>query len=119
MQKHHGEIVERVIRNNGFSITALAKGLNVNRRSLYNWFQSESLKSDSILSIGLIIGHNFSAEFPELFTTDDFTGDPTSVDTESESRDNEMYKGKYLKLLEDYNELLIDAIEQSETEELK
>lgn len=68
MKEHYGEIVEYVVRKNGVSITELADGLNVNRRTVYNYFQNKFLKQDIILKIGLLIRHDFSRELPELFT---------------------------------------------------
>ena len=44
MEKHYGQIVEYLVRKNGYSITDLATELDVNRRSIYNYFQNQFLK---------------------------------------------------------------------------
>ena len=116
MQKHHGQIIERVVRKNGFSITELSRALKVNRRSIYNWFQSPKLKPDVIRTIGHTIRHDFSSEFEEFFNSEDFndrihTSDNTAIDNE--------FKEKYLRLLESYNELLLGAIEQLEVDRVR
>jgi plasmid maintenance system antidote protein VapI len=104
MSTHHGEILEKVIRRTGPSLTDLAKLMNVNRRSIYNWFIQQRLKPDTILRIGRAIGHDFSVEFPELFVSDDFRVEISS-ETAAESKLN-VWKEKYIDLLERYNFLM-------------
>jgi AcrR family transcriptional regulator len=110
MEKHYGEIVEYYVRKKGVSITELAAGLNVNRRSVYNYFQNKYLKIDIIFNIGVLIRHDFSSEFPELFTSEEFdrktmqnVNNDLVVDPNS---DEEKWKDKYIQLLEVYNETL-------------
>jgi AcrR family transcriptional regulator len=111
MNKHQGQIVEYVVRKNGFSLSELAKALNINRRSLYNWFQAKQLKKSIIHRIGCVLRHDFSKEFPELFISEDFNSiyepkkyrpDPVSLPT----NDEEIWKHKYIALLEQYSKLL-------------
>ncbi|AMR32442.1 hypothetical protein A0256_13915 [Mucilaginibacter sp. PAMC 26640] len=73
MENHNGQIVEYVVRRNGYSITDLATELKVNRRSIYNYFQNRNLKHDVIYKIGLIIRHDFAKEFPDLFNRNSLT----------------------------------------------
>jgi predicted transcriptional regulator len=106
MLSHHGEILEKVIRRTGPSLTDLAKLLNVNRRSLYNWFLQQRLKPEIILRIGRAINHDFSVEFHWLFKSDDFKIEPLTA-LESESGNNITdWQEKYIDLLERYNSLL-------------
>ncbi|TFF39842.1 helix-turn-helix domain-containing protein [Mucilaginibacter psychrotolerans] len=111
MEKHYGQIVEYRVRKNGYSISELAKGLQVNRRSIYNWFNQRNLKKDIILSIGCLLRHDFSEEIPEMFSPDDFNcilyTPAKDADTNAE---NEHYKNKYVALLEQYNQLLVDSL---------
>jgi hypothetical protein len=108
MKKHHGQIVERIIKDKGYNITELATDLQVNRRTLYHWFGNQYLKPEIIHNIGLTIQHDFSKEFPELFSTEDFQfifnsrDEPISVRNEIANH----WKHKYLELLEKYNERL-------------
>ena len=112
MNKHYGQLVEYIVRKNGYSLSELAKELNINRRTIYNWFQTSNLKSDIIYRIGYVVRHDFSKEFPELFTAEDFTGMYTAkkslnftsaVDSEEV---NNLWKEKYWLLLEKYNKAL-------------
>lgn len=110
MDKHQGQIVEYIVRKNGFSLSELAKALNINRRSLYNWFQAKELKRGAIHRIGCVVRHDFSKEFPELFLSEDFSGmyEPKRYRPEPVSpvNDEEVWKHKYITLLEQYSQLL-------------
>lgn len=64
-----GEIVELVIRRNNLSISELSRRLHVSRRSVYNWFEQKDLSLDIICKIGDVLDYDFSADFPDLFTT--------------------------------------------------
>lgn len=114
MDKHQGQILEYIVRKNGYSITNLARDTNVNRRSIYNWFNQKQLKSDIIFNIGCILRHDFSKEFPELFKSDDFkiifkSGSMDVINTTDTYKNaSTIYKDKYLSLLEKYHELLLN-----------
>jgi predicted transcriptional regulator len=115
MEKHYGQIVEYRVRKNGHSISALAKTLKVNRRSIYNWFNQRHLKKDVILSIGCAIKHDFSEEIPEMFSPEDFNcclyAHVNNANEAAETyAENERYKNKYVALLEQYNQLLVDSL---------
>lgn len=118
MDKHYGQIVELIIRKQGFSISELARLANINRKCVYNWFNQKYLKPDIILRVGRYIKHDFSVEFPELFTPDQFNDDVFL----SEIYDGQMlvqsengiaWKDKYIELLERYNSLLLDHYQKN------
>ncbi|HWV73125.1 MAG TPA: helix-turn-helix transcriptional regulator [Pseudosphingobacterium sp.] len=112
MKKHYGEIIERTIRRNGYSISELARLTKVNRRSLYNWFNRPKFKPDIIFKIGCALKHDFSIEFPELFSTEDFQrafANSKLMDAEVLAEEIEKinyWKDKYINLLEEYNSML-------------
>lgn len=118
MDKHYGHLIERIIRRNGYSISELARLTNVNRRSIYNWFNQKNLKSEIIFRIGCALKHDFSEEFPELFTEDEFqkviTPTKTSTDEEQVSTEgsSSYWKDKYIKVLEEYNRLLVNQVKK-------
>lgn len=108
MAAHNGEIVEKVIRREGHSLTDLAKITGVNRRSIYNWFLQPRLKPEIIIRIGRAIKHDFSVEFPGEFLPEDFVV-PAEVKSAANDEDDEtlnVWKEKYIDLLERYNYLL-------------
>jgi lambda repressor-like predicted transcriptional regulator len=117
MDKHYGQIIELTIRKKGFSISELARLANINRKCVYNWFNQKYLKPEIIHRVGRFINHDFSVEFPELFTSDDFLpndergsaelhtlGSPASIS---------VWKDRYIELLEKYNNLLVEQYEKN------
>jgi lambda repressor-like predicted transcriptional regulator len=104
MAVHQGDIIERVIRRQGHSLTDLAKLTGVNRRSIYNWFLQPKLKPENIIKIGQAIHHDFSVEFPGQFVSEDFIVLEKAEDVKEEKFD--AWKEKYIDLLERYNLLL-------------
>jgi len=114
---HHGQIVERIVRRNGHSISDVARLANVNRRSVYNWFNQQQLKPEIIYRIGCVINHDFSEELPQLFTSEDFqkgfrkTSFLNNISDDADGLDNnQIWKDKYIDLLERYNYLLLHKI---------
>ncbi|WP_134090533.1 helix-turn-helix transcriptional regulator [Olivibacter sp. XZL3] len=112
MDKHYGEIIERTIRRNGYSISELARLMKVNRRSIYNWFNQPKFKPEIIFKIGCALKHDFSIEFPELFSSDEFQRAfdnskllNVAFLTEEHEKIN-YWKDKYINLLEEYNQIL-------------
>lgn len=118
MELHHGQIVERIIRRNGHSISELARLAKVNRRSVYNWFNQRNLKPDIIFRIGCVLNYDFSAEFPNLFSKGEFNRQNNSymsdVITKSThgQEETDYWKDKYIDLLERYNQLLMMCIDR-------
>jgi len=112
MDKHYGEIIERTIRRNGYSISELSRLMNVNRRSIYNWFNQPKFKTDIIFKIGCALKHDFSVEFPELFSSEEFQKAfsqkkfSAEVNVLEEMEKVNYWKDKYINLLEDYTQAL-------------
>lgn len=111
MELNAGEIVERVVRRNKVSISELARRMQVNRRSVYNWFDQKNLKMDIICKIGYVLGHDFSVDFPDAFGERGFAAMEKIVDSIGEGdpaypNSVHYWMVKYISLLEKYNELL-------------
>lgn len=102
MSSHQGNIIEKIIRREGHSLTDVAKALGVNRRSIYNWFLQPRLKPEIIIRIGQAVSHDFSIEFPALFVSADFN----AATADAMPEEINIWKEKYLDLLERYNFLL-------------
>jgi hypothetical protein len=109
--KHQGQLIEKIIRRNGHSITDIARLTHVNRRSVYNWFNQPKLKARTIKSIGEAIQYDFTGIFPELI--DEISSEisylPQVVaDRNLDNGDNGSYhwKDKYIDLLERHAKLL-------------
>ncbi|MGV8879514.1 MAG: helix-turn-helix domain-containing protein [Sphingobacteriaceae bacterium] len=109
---HKGTLIERLIRRNGVSISDLAKRMGVNRRSVYNWFDQRNLKLDTVIKIGNIVGCDIPKEYPEAFTPDECSmllelDIYNKSNLNGSSSDEKLWMDKYVKLLEEYNQLLI------------
>ncbi|MEH6305477.1 hypothetical protein RYH73_07475 [Olivibacter sp. CPCC 100613] len=117
MDKHYGEIIEITIRRNGYSISELSRMMKVNRRSIYNWFAQARFKPEIIFKIGVAIRHDFSKEFPELFTSEDFQREiekskQNFSTTIQQVEELSYWKDKYINLLEEYNVALARQTQQ-------
>jgi plasmid maintenance system antidote protein VapI len=109
--QHKGEIIEKAVRDSGYSITRLAERMDRSRRWVYQIFESRIVPVDYILAIGKIIHHDFTEEIKELQTYKmSITKHMTSDQAQSfgnEKGEVEYWKNKYLAVLEKYNDLLI------------
>lgn len=104
---HYGQLLEYAIRRKGVSLTDLAVSLNVNRRTVYNWFETPYLKSNIIYRVGVAINHDFSVEFPQHFTPEMFASERVRLSNEAATlSESSEWKDKYINLLEKYNEVL-------------
>ena len=101
--QHRGEIIKEAVYQSGYSITKLADRLGKSRRWMYLQFENSNVSLDLILQISEIIHHDFSNDFKELKNTSKIINDPKNSYTDDEA---EFWKNKYLKLLEEYMELL-------------
>lgn len=118
MDLHTGKIVERAVRRNRVSISELARRMHVNRRSVYNWFNQESLRLEIICKIGYVLGHDFSEDLPEAFGDRGFEIMERlvdSVDDHEPAYPNSVHfwMNKYISLLEKYNELLANETQKN------
>jgi predicted transcriptional regulator len=102
---HRGEIIKKAVYKSGFSITELAKRLGKSRRWVYLMFENPSVSLDVVLELEKIIHYNFSLEIKEIRPSMLGLIEPTSSG-QNEKHSDEYWKNKYLRLLEEYNELL-------------
>jgi predicted transcriptional regulator len=109
--QHKGEIVEKAIRQSGYSITKLAKKLGKSPRWMYYMFESNNVPIDYILEIGEFIHHDFSEDIKELkkykasVKNQEVAEQLPHYKTKQEDYDH--WKNKYLELLEIHNQLLL------------
>jgi predicted transcriptional regulator len=109
--QHKGEIIEKAVRESGFSITRLANRMGKSRRWVYQIFESRTVPVDYILAIGKIIHHDFTEDIKELKTykvsmAKQMMNEPNQA-FGNDKEEVEYWKNKYLAVLEKYNDLLI------------
>jgi len=109
IQFNAGQLVELAVRRQNINISELSRKMNINRRTLYNWFRQETLSPSVIYSISQAIGYDFSNEFPEqFFKTRSHSYKIGQRDDAYISAEDakEYWMKKYISLLEDYKLLL-------------
>jgi len=96
---HRGEIVEKVLRKSGYSLTKVAKKLDISRNTLYNRFTYANLNYQFIMKVGKIIYYDFTIDFPEM---------KEDVDLLEKGKTRELWRieRKYAELLEKNAKLL-------------
>lgn len=104
---HMGQVLEGAIRKKGQNISELARLLQVNRRTVYHWFEQAELSQQTVEKLGAALKHDFSKEFPELFKENsEARSNPESLSIEELKEKEEYWKNKYIDLLERYVDLL-------------
>jgi hypothetical protein len=90
---HIGSIIESKVKQNGIKIAVLARKINKSRRFIYILFANKKVPLHYVKQIGNVLNYDFSSEISGIQKTkeNDFDFD---------------FKNKYLKLLEEHNELL-------------
>ena len=103
--QHRGEIIREAIYKSGYPITELAKRLGKSRRWMYLLFENSNVSLDIVLQVGKIIHHDFTNEIKEIESSIKAVN-YSDIDYGKESLAAEYWKNKYLKLLEEYHEIL-------------
>lgn len=103
--QHRGEIIRKAVYNSGLTITEIAKSIGKSRKWMYLMFENSNVSLDLVLKIGKIIRYDFTSDFKELSSSARIKNE-SFVDSEEHESNAEFWKNKYLKLLEEYNELL-------------
>lgn len=108
MVQNAGEVVELAVRRQNINISDLSRRLQVNRRTLYNWFQQKKLPAEIIFTIGHAIEHDFTIDFQEDFMNFKPPAIPEKKDTGENppGSSSSYWMEKYISLLEDYKDLL-------------
>ena len=104
-QVHHSLIVEKAVRRSGMSISEIGRLLNVNRRSIYNYFNQQRLSIDIIANFERALNYDFSEDIPE-YSKYKLRQEPVA----REFGEVNVWKLKYLELLEKYNDILLKQL---------
>lgn len=109
MNHNEGQIVEIALKRHNINISELSKQLNVNRRTLYNWFRQKKLRKEVISKIENAIHYDFSEDFEiEVMRSSDYKESYITRTTWSTNVPNTAFywMEKYTALLEDYRKLM-------------
>jgi transcriptional regulator with XRE-family HTH domain len=106
---NYGSILEKAVRKDCMGISEIARKLQVSRRTLYNWFESENLDLEVFYKVGLVTGHDFSKEIPGFEEEKKrFAGNfPKELSALDDNANTVYYwMERYIHLLEKYNSIL-------------
>lgn len=121
--QHKGEIIEKAVRQSGYSITKLSKKLGKSARWMYYMFESSNVSIDYIIEIGEILHHDFSNEIKELKKYKVLNEIQALKESEtsykSKQEELEYWKNKYLVLLEKHNQLLLQLTQEKKLQSPK
>ena len=92
---HTGQLLKKAVADSGIKIAELARKIGRSRRFIYLIFDKEDVPLHYLLQIGDAINHDFFAELKS-----DHNNIPHLCQKEG------YWKDKYLRLLEEHNELL-------------
>ena len=104
--QHRGELLKKAIKESGMPVTKIHKSLNKSRRWLYNQYENSDVMLDVLIKVGKIIHYDFSADVTELRATNAPSSFQDSGELPYPSENAAFWKDKYLRLLEEYTELL-------------
>jgi len=107
--QHRGELLKNAIKESGVPVTKIHKALNKSRRWLYNQYENRDVMLDILVKVGKIIHHDFSTDVTELRSTKDPGQFQDSGEIPYPLENAAYWKDKYLRLLEEYTELLKKA----------
>jgi len=124
MVTHRGQLVEDAVRKSGFSLTVVAKRLDISRRTLYQWFTYPDLSSRKILKIGKVIGQDFSDQLSDLGNiASEFEysyGSSETLDYKKVLTERDKYLSLYHDLVEKHSKTMEKMMQlQEEINELK
>lgn len=112
---HHGETLQEAIKQSGVPISRIVQELGITRPTIYRKFREETLDDGFVKRVGEIIGkpvtvdRDTSDTFPgsaeRLSVTPSALSAPTSPEEYAKALIS--LQTKYIKLLEDYNALLV------------
>jgi predicted transcriptional regulator len=104
MPTHRGKVLEELIRNKGYSLSQVARHLDISRRTLYNYFEDPQLSWQKLSHIDQILQLNLGSRLTEMRNY--YTHHKPTV--LNEHLDAEYWRAKYIALLEKYTSLLED-----------
>lgn len=118
IMKHRGHMVEKVVRQSGYSITRLAKKLGMSRNTLYNRFSNPNIGYRFIMDVGNVIHYDFGIDFPEIKAEIEIAGEAVTSTMDRGTAELLRVDRKYIRLLEKYQKLLEILVKLANVNEL-
>jgi predicted RNase H-like HicB family nuclease len=110
---NRGKVLEKVFKASGFSLTELSKRVAYDRTTVYRHFAKPDLEFTILIRYGKALNHDFTIEFPELQNYFSHADEPIHAytpQTLAEAlKERDIWKDKYIKLLEKHNSLILKS----------
>jgi len=111
---HRGEVLKAAVRKVSFKITLLTKRMGISRGTYYNHIEDPDLSFELLERYGKILKYDFTADFPEMQKyafeeSIESYGPPATF--EEALNQLHYYKEKYTQILEKYNRLIEEKME--------
>lgn len=111
MSKHRGEILKIVMHELNLKVASVARKMDIDRGTIYRHFDDPNLSIDYLVKYGKAMNYDFSKYFPELLNVVQESAIEYNYQPKTYSeleKELQVWKDKYIQLLEQYNELLLD-----------
>lgn len=106
-EQHDGKLLEMEIRSSTKSYSQVARELQANRKTLYNWFAKPELSEDVAKRVGAVIGVDLVAKYPNQFTAErPFQANVSERIKNMHESDLNYWRDKYYALLEKYTAII-------------
>jgi lambda repressor-like predicted transcriptional regulator len=103
MNVHRGKILEKAIREKGYTFAAAAKRMNLSRRTLYNYFEEPDLSWQKLIDFDQQLHLNLAEHFTQMSK---FSSPSNTNNQVEEGLAPDFWRNKYIELLEKYTSLL-------------
>lgn len=118
MLTDRGNVLEKIFKTSGISLTELAKRVSYNRTTVYRHFTKSDLEFSILVKYGRALNHDFTVEFPEMQNYFSSIQEPINAysnHTLAEAlKERDYWKDKYISLLEKHNALIAKSYKINE-----
>jgi len=113
MKLNRGQVLAAVVEASGLGKEEAAKKAGYTRSAYYKHIENPNLDYHILMSYGKAIRHDFTEEFPDMprymmEEPDEAYGKPKTLEEAVKLMD--IWKNKYLELMEKYNRLIEEKI---------
>lgn len=124
-KKHQGKIIEKAVRESGYTLVYVAEQLHVSRNTLYTRFKDAEVDHVFLFNLKQVINYDFTKDIPELLCSPAYQKALQNTKLPAQDRLHkelsDMQKN-YYKVMEEYNKLLkflVHIINDNELHSLK
>jgi len=124
-KKHQGEIIEKAVRESGYTLVYVANQLRMSRNTLYTRFKEKEVDHMLLFNLKQVINYDFIKDIPELLSSPVYQKALQNSKLPAQDKIHQelsQIQKSYYKALEEYNKLLkflVHIINDNELHSLK